>query len=114
MIAIPGWLWLQADPAAQPGFFQSPLPMLIAIFFIFYLLLIRPQQKKQKKQDAMLKSIEKGDQVVTTGGLHGRVTGVTDDVLTVEIAVLKGDRVRVKVTRARIETVEKAKKGDDS
>ena len=48
------------------------------------------------------------------GGLHGKVTGVTDDVLTVEIAVTKGDRVRVKVSRAHIETVTKASKADAS
>ena len=51
----------------------------------------------------MLKGIEKGDQVVTAGGLHGKVTGVADDVLTLEIANLKGERVRIKVDRARIE-----------
>jgi preprotein translocase subunit YajC len=62
----------------------------------------------------MLKGIEKGDQVVTTGGLHGRVTGVTDEVLTLEIASVKGVPLRVKQSRSRIETVEKAKKGDDS
>jgi preprotein translocase subunit YajC len=61
----------------------------------------------------MLKAIVKGDDVVTAGGLHGKVTGLTDDVLTLEIASVKGERVRVKVARARIESVTK-KKGDDS
>ena len=51
---------------------------------------------------------------MTSGGLHGKVTGVTDDVLTVEIAALKADRVRVKVARSRIETVQKPKKSDES
>jgi preprotein translocase subunit YajC len=60
----------------------------------------------------MLKAIEKNDDVVTAGGLHGKVVGVTDDVLTLEIAVLKGDRVRVKVSRAKIDSVQKAKKGE--
>ena len=62
----------------------------------------------------MIKGIEKGDGVVTSGGLHGTVTGVTDDVLTVEIAVTKGDRVRVKVSRPRIETVTKTGKAEAS
>ena len=122
MNPLPGLLWLQAetDGGAASSFFQSPLPMLVLIFFIFYFLLIRPQQRKQRKQENMLKSIERGDQVVTSGGLHGKVTGVTDDVLTVEIAALKGERVRVKVTKGRIESVEKPKsaekpkKGEDS
>jgi preprotein translocase subunit YajC len=87
------------------------VPM-IAIFLIFYLLLIRPQQKRQKQQEEMLKAIEKGDDVVTAGGLHGKVVGTTDEVLTVEIAALKGERVRVKVSRAKIDSVQKPKKGE--
>ena len=93
---------------------QSPFGMLIpmaAIFLIFYFLLIRPQQRRQKEQDAMLTAIEKGDEVITSGGLHGKVVGTTDDTLTLEIAVLKGDRVRVKVARSKIESKQK---GDES
>lgn len=101
-------LLLQADPAG--GGLITFMPFIL-IFFIFYFLLIRPQAKKQKEQQAMLESIEKGDEVVTAGGIHGKVTGVTDDVLTLEIAALKGERVRVKVSRARIDSV---KKGGDS
>jgi preprotein translocase subunit YajC len=89
---------------------QSPFGMLIpmaAIFLIFYFLLIRPQQRRQKEQDAMLTAIEKGDEVITSGGLHGKVVGTTDDTLTLEIAVLKGDRVRVKVARSKIESKQK-------
>jgi preprotein translocase subunit YajC len=106
----PLWIPLQA---AQPQ--QSPFGMLlpmVAIFLIFYFLLIRPQQKKQRVLDDMLKAIDRGDDVVTAGGLHGKVVGVTDDVLTLEIAVLKGERVRVKVARGKIESVQKAKKGE--
>lgn len=111
MSLMPAFVMLQAGEPAQ----QSPLGMFVpmaAIFVIFYFLLIRPQQKKQKDQEAMLKAIVKGDDVVTAGGIHGKVTGVTDDVLTVEIAVLKGERVRVKVARSRIDSV--TKKGDES
>jgi len=106
MNAVLGSIALQAG---QPRGLQ-PLDFLpfVAIFFIFYFLLIRPQQRRQKDQDQMLSAIEKGDQVVTRGGLHGRVTGVTDDVLTVEIA----DRVRVKIARSGIESV--SKKGGDA
>ena len=101
-----------AGDAGAGGMLQL-LP-LVLIFVVFYFLLIRPQQKRQKEQAAMIKGIEKGDGVVTSGGLHGTVTGVTDDVLTVEIAVTKGDRVRVKVSRPRIETVTKAGKAEAS
>lgn len=88
----------------QAGGSQDPLGFLVpmaAIMLIFYFLLIRPQQKRQKEHDAMLKSIEKGDKVVTAGGLHGTVVGAADDVLTLDVG--QGDRVRVKVDRARVE-----------
>jgi len=97
-------------PAQSP---LGPFIPIVAIFAIFYFLLIRPQQKRQNEQKAMLKAIAKGDDVVTAGGLHGKVTGVTDDVLTIEIASVKGERVRVKVARKGVESVAK-KKGDDS
>jgi len=101
MIFTTAVVWLQATEQSAPlGMF---VPM-AAIFLIFYFLLIRPQQRRQKGQGALLKGINKGDEVVTTGGLHGKVTGVTDDVLTVEIAVIKGERVRVKIARSRIDS----------
>jgi preprotein translocase subunit YajC len=103
-----------AFQAKQPGGDFSFFVPMIAIFAIFYLLLIRPQQRRQKEHEKLLEGIERGDQVVTSGGLHGKVTGVTDDVLTVEIAALKGERVRVKVSRSGIQTVTKAKGGDES
>ncbi len=102
----PALLLLQVDPGGSSLISFMPF---ILIFFIFYFLLIRPQQKKQRDQQKMLKSIEKGDSVITTGGVHGRVRGVTDEVLTVEIATLKGgDRVLVKVQRGRVESVAKS------
>lgn len=99
---------LQAQP--EPSLFSMLLPM-IAIFGIFYFLLIRPQQKRQREMESMLKAIEKGDAVVTSGGLHGQVSGVTDDVLTLDVGTVKGERVRVKVARARIDSVDKARTG---
>lgn len=104
---------MQVENAPAPSIVEMIFPFAM-ILVIFYFLLIRPQQKRQKDHEAMLKAIEKGDAVVTSGGIHGRVTGVTDDILTVEIAVLKGDRVRVKVARSKVESVDKAKGGDGS
>ena len=107
-----GLVPLQA--AAEP----SPLGMLVPmgmIFLIFYFLLIRPQQKRQRDTDAMLKAIEKNDRITTAGGLQGKVVGITDDVLTIEIAALKsGESVRVKVLRAKVDAVAKGKKDDES
>jgi preprotein translocase subunit YajC len=84
-----------ASPAANPltGF----LPMIL-IFVVFYFLLIRPQQKKAKLQQEFLSNLKKGDEVVTSGGLQGKITGLTDTVVTLEIA----DNVRVKVSRQYI------------
>jgi len=111
MSGLPAAILLQAESQSNPMGMLIPM---LAIFGIFYFLLIRPQQKRQKKQETMLKSIDKGDDVVTAGGLHGKVTGVTDDVLTVDIGGVKGDRMRVKVARARIDRVQKTGKGDAS
>ncbi len=110
MSFLPLVVFLQeGPPAASP---LSTLFPFVLIFLIFYFLLIRPQQKRQRAQEKMIKAIEKGDLVVTAGGLQGKVTGVTDDVLSVEIASLKGERVRVKVTRAKVDSVQKPKGGE--
>ena len=81
----------------QGGGFSAFVP-LILMFAIFYFLLIRPQQKKAKAHKALLSSIKKGDKVVSSGGLHGLVTGLTEEVVTMEIA----PKVRVKVSRGSI------------
>ena len=71
---------------------------LILMFVIFYFLLIRPQQKRTKEHRNMISAVKKGDRIVTSGGIHGRVTGADDTTLTVEIA----DKVRVKVARGNV------------
>ena len=76
------------------------LPMII-IFVIFYFLLIRPQQKKQKELKAMIDNLAYGDTVITNGGIHGKITGLTDTVATLEIA----DKVRIKVSRGAIGSI---------
>jgi len=71
---------------------------MVIIFVIFYFLLIRPQQKKQKELQALLTNLAYGDTVMTTGGIHGKITGLADAVVTLEIA----DKVRIKVARSAI------------
>lgn len=68
------------------------------LFAIFYFLLVRPQQKKQKEIKEMLDNLSHGDVVITTGGIHGKITALTDTVVTLEIA----DKVRIKVARSFI------------
>jgi preprotein translocase subunit YajC len=88
---------LGGEAGGQGGGFTAFVP-LILMFAIFYFLLIRPQQKKAKQHKQVLSSIKKGDRVVSSGGLHGVVTGLTDDVVTMEIA----PKIRVKVSRGSI------------
>jgi preprotein translocase subunit YajC len=84
----------------QSGGFGAFIP-LILMFAIFYFLLIRPQQKKAKQHRELLSALKKGDRVVSSGGLHGVITGMSDDVVTMEIA----PKIRVKVSRASISGV---------
>jgi preprotein translocase subunit YajC len=80
----------------------SFLPIIL-IFVIFYFLLIRPQQKQRKDHQNLLSNLKVGDNVLTSGGIYGRVTGLKDDKVTVEIS----DKVRVKVNRGNIAGVVK-------
>ena len=75
--------------------------MMGVLFAIFYFLLIRPQQKKQKEIKNMIANLTHGDLVMTSGGIQGKVTALTDTVVTVEIA----DKVRIKVARNFIAAV---------
>ena len=84
----------------QPSMLASFIP-LILIFLIFYFLLIRPQQKKQKEHKVLLDSIQRGDEILSSGGILGKVIKVDNDKLTVEIA--KG--VNVSVIRSTVADV---------
>ena len=91
----------EAAPAPQSGplsLFQSPLTMLLFIFIIFYFLLIRPQQKKQRAHQDMLGKLEKGDRIITTGGLHGTVVSLDDKIITLQV----DEKVRLKVSRSAV------------
>jgi preprotein translocase subunit YajC len=92
-------IWLQTQPGGGLGF----LVPFGAMLLIFYFLLIRPQSKRQREHEKMLAALGKGDRVVTSGGMHGLVVGAEKDVLTLEIAALRGEKVRVKVDRARVD-----------
>lgn len=74
-----------AGSATQGDTLLTFLPM-VAIFVVFYFLLIRPQQKKQKEARAMLSALEKGNEVVTAGGILGRIVKLDDQYATVEVA----------------------------
>lgn len=75
--------------------------LLFIMFFVFYFLVIRPQQKEAKKQQKMRDSVKKEDRVITAGGMYGKVVGVDDTTVTLEIA----EKTRVKFQKAAIATV---------
>ena len=79
------------------GGFGGLIPIVL-MFVIFYFLLIRPQQKRNKEHKEMITNLKKGDRIITSGGIYGRITGLDETALTVEIA----DKVRVKVARGNV------------
>lgn len=97
--------WFIADAWAQADGGQgSPyvtLILLAGMFAVFWFLLIRPQQKRAKEHKAMVDALAKGDEVVTAGGVLGRITHVSPMYVSVEIA----DRVEIRVQRPAIQSV---------
>lgn len=91
-----------AAPAGGMAAFQQIIP-LVFMFAIFYFLLIRPQQKKAKEHKALLDAIKKGDNVITAGGVHGKITSVDDGVAGLEIA----NGVVIKINKSYIAAIKK-------
>jgi preprotein translocase subunit YajC len=85
-------------PMAACGNDPTMLIMLFAMIAVFYFLIIRPQQKKAKEHQGMLNELKKGDEVVTAGGMVGKVTGLSDKLLTLEVS----EKVRVRVLKTQI------------
>lgn len=83
------------------GGLMSTLIMFGAIFLIFYFMIIRPQQKRAKERDKMLSNLEKGDKVVTNGGIHGIIAGLEDKTALLQVS----DNVKLKIERSAITTV---------
>ena len=93
---------LLAFQAADPGSgIMNTIIMFGLMFLILYFMIIRPQQKRQKEQQKMLESLKKGDKIVTSGGIHGVISGIDDKTLLVEIA----DKVKIKVDRGSVSGV---------
>ena len=88
---------LLAQAGGQPGALQQFAP-LILILAVFYFLLVRPQQKRAKEHKAMVDNLKRGDQVITSGGLYGRLVEVSEGVVTLEVA----SNVKVKFQRSQI------------
>jgi len=87
--------------AAPPGGQLAPLLMMVLFIVIFYFLLIRPQQKKAKEHQAMLSALSVGDEVVTAGGILGKVTALGEGVVTLEVA----QGVQIKVQKFQVSSL---------
>lgn len=83
------------------GSLISTLIMFGAIFLIFYFMIIRPQQKRAKEREKMLSAMDKGDKVVTSGGLHGTIAGLDDKTVLLQVA----DNVKMKFERSAIASI---------
>lgn len=99
-------MWISpafAQDAAKPsggGDFLTGILPLILIFVVFWFLLIRPQQKRMKEHKALIAAIKKGDEVMTAGGIVGKVTKASDTSPVVEVEI--ADNVRVNIARGQI------------
>lgn len=85
----------------------STIIMFGAIFLIFYFMIIRPQQKRAKEREKLLSNLEKGDKVVTSGGIHGIISGLDEKTVLLQVS----DNLKIKVDRSAINQV-LSKKGD--
>jgi preprotein translocase subunit YajC len=96
-----------APQGGEGGSMVSTIIMFGAIFLIFYFMIIRPQQKKSKERTKLLSNLEKGDKVVTSGGIHGIISGLDEKTCLLQVS----DNLKIKVERSAIGTVI-SKKGE--
>ena len=102
MILLSGCVPPGGENSGSPGMSIGAIMPFILIFVLFYFLIIRPQTKQNRERKEMLKSIKRGDKVLTNGGMYGRVINVNEDDITVEIS--KG--INVQMVRSGISSVE--------
>ncbi|MFO8058493.1 MAG: preprotein translocase subunit YajC [bacterium] len=86
---------------AAPSLFGSPIFLIILIVVMFYFVLYRPEKRRKQERENMLKNLQRGDEVVTAGGIYGKITALTDTTVTVEVA----NNTRLKVGRQFISSV---------
>jgi preprotein translocase subunit YajC len=94
-----GEAWAQGAGGGGGGF--ESILLIVAMFAVLYFLMIRPQMKRAKEHRAMVDALQKGDEVITAGGVLGRINKVSESYLTLEIA----SNVEIHVQRASVQTV---------
>ncbi|MFH0795000.1 MAG: preprotein translocase subunit YajC [bacterium] len=108
-------LWLAtvslagAEPPQQTAFYHQLIPMVVLIFIAFYFIIFRPQKREQKERQRLLDNLKKGDRVVTIGGVHGEVSEVSDDTVTIRVA----PKMEIKFNRSAVSTIVPRGKGKD-
>ena len=95
-------------PGGIGQYLSNPIVMMILMFGVIYFMLIRPQSKKRKEHESWVSNLKRGDGVVTQGGVVGRITGVADKVVTLEVA----RDVRMRVLRSHISGSDSTVKGE--
>lgn len=97
----------QTAPAAGggPESMMTSVGFMVLIFVVFYFLLIRPQSKRQKEHKSLIEGLGKGDEVLTAGGMVGKITEISDQYLTLQVASVDGKPVEINMQRASVQTL---------
>jgi len=95
-------MFLETQAPAAGGLLAVVLPFAVMLL-LMYFLMIRPQQAQQKQRQAMLDALRKGDKVITIGGIHGEITALTDDTVTLRVA----DKTEIVISRSGVGSVKK-------
>ncbi|MEM9081701.1 MAG: preprotein translocase subunit YajC [Verrucomicrobiota bacterium] len=98
------------NPGGAGSFLGGPIFMILIMFAMMYFLIIRPQQRQRKELEARVASLEKGDKVVTTGGLHGTVHQISEKTVTLKPG---GENVFLTFDKSSVQTVNKIKNTKD-
>lgn len=93
--------WAQGSGAASPGGGFESLILIVLMFAVLYFLMIRPQMKRAKEHKTLIEALQKGDEVIAAGGILGRISKISENYVTIEIA----DKVEIQVQRPAIQIV---------
>jgi preprotein translocase subunit YajC len=96
----------QTAPAAATGDGQwMSIVFMVLIFVVFYFLLIRPQVKRQKEHKTMVDALNKGDEVLTAGGIIGKITDISDQYVTLQVTTIENKPVELSLQRSAVQTL---------
>jgi preprotein translocase subunit YajC len=97
----------QTAPAAPAGpeSMMTSVGFMVLIFVVFYFLLIRPQSKRQKEHKSLIEGLGKGDEVLTAGGIVGKITEISDQYMTLQVSTIDGKPVELSMQRSAVQTL---------